>query len=87
MNTNLISISRRAYRLVNELCEAEVTILSVRFDMDYNTSQPHPFRFYIHAWKDEKFSRWADQYITTEDKQRHETLVRFVNGQVYALYD
>lgn len=84
MNTNLLSASRHAQVIVKELCEAQVTILAMRINMDYNTPIPHPFRFYIHAWNDENFTRWAIQYHTHESE--HETTVPFPDGQVFTLY-
>lgn len=87
MNTNLLPVSQRAYKIVEELNNAQVTILSMRIDMDYNTPCPHLFRFYIHAWNDQNFDRWAGEYLRHVDMQRHEIQVRFVNGMVYALND
>lgn len=84
MNTNLLSASRHAQHLMTELCEAQVTVLAMRIDMDYNTPIPHPFRFYIHAWNDENFTRWAVQYHAFESE--HETMVPFLEGQVFALH-
>lgn len=87
MNNNLISTTRHMQNMIQELCEADVTVLSARIDMDYNTPRPHPFRFYIHAWNDENYARWAVSYHTEENEQRHETTVPFLDGQVYVLND
>lgn len=87
MNTNLISAARHARNIMIELSDADVTVLSVRIDMVYNTPRPHPFRFFIHAWNDQNFARWAAQYITIKNKQRHETSVPFLDGQVFVLDD
>lgn len=70
--------------IMTELCEAQVTILAMRIDMDYNTPTPHPFRFYIQAWNDENFTCWASQYLTLESE--HESTVPFLEGQVFALH-
>ena len=85
MNTNLLSASRHAQHFMTKLCEAQVTVLAMRIDMDYNTPTPHPFRFHIHAWNDENFARWAVQYHTIESE--HQTTVPFLEGQVFALHD
>ena len=87
MNSNLLSASRHVQEIMKELCDAQVTVLAMRIDMDYNTPVPHPFRFYIRAWKDENFTRWAVQYHTNENVQRHETSVPFLGGQVFVLND
>ena len=87
MNSNLLSASSSMHKLLNELCEADVRVLAARIDMDYNTPRPHPFRFFIHAWKDENFTRWAAHYYTIENAQKHETYVPFLNGQVFVLND
>lgn len=87
MNSNMLSAFRHAQEIVNQLCEADVRILSVRIDMDCETPRPHLFRFYIHAWNDENFIRWAVQYQTCENEQRHETSVPFLDGQVFVLND
>ncbi len=87
MNSNLLSASRHAQEIMNELCEADVSILAMRIDMDYNTPRPHPFRFFIHAWNDANFHRWAVQYYAVNNEQRHETSVPFLDGQVFALHD
>lgn len=87
MNTNLLSASRHAQDIMNELCKADVTVLAMRIDMDYNTPMPHPFRFYIHAWNDANFARWAVQYHTNENVPLHKTSVPFLDGQVFVLND
>lgn len=87
MNSNLLSATRRMQNLMQELCEADVHILAARIDMDYNTPRPHTFRFHIHAWNDANFACWAVQYHTTENVQRHETTVPFLDGQVFTLND
>lgn len=87
MNSNLISATRHMQNLLQELCEADVAVLAARIDMNYDTPRPHPFRFFILAWNDENFKRWAAQYHTTENEQRHETSVPFLDGQVFVLND
>lgn len=82
MNTNLLSASRHAQQIMTELCEARVTILAARIDMDYNT--PDPFRFYIQAWNDENFLLWSAQYHTNVNKRT--TTVPFNDGQVFAIH-
>ena len=42
MNNNLISTARHMQNMVQELCEADVTVLSARIDMDYNTPPAAP---------------------------------------------
>ncbi len=86
-NYNLTDVSRHMQRTLQELCKAEVTVLSARIDMVYNTPTPRPFRFFIHAWNDANFTRWAVQYYTWENEQRHETSVPFLDGQVFVLND
>lgn len=87
MNSNLISATRHMQSILQELCKADVTVLAARIDQNYNTPRPHPFRFFIHAWNDMNYTRWAAQYHTCENEQRHETSVPFLDGQVYVLYD
>ena len=87
MNNNLISTARHMQNMIQELCEADVTVLSARISMNYNTPMPHLFRFNILAWNDENFARWAVQYRTYEDEQRHETSVPFLDGRVLVLHD
>lgn len=87
MNNNLISVTQHMQNLLQELCEADVRILAARIVMDYNTPGRTPFRFLIHAWNDENFTRWAEEYYTHENEQGHETTVPFLDGQVFVLND
>ena len=87
MNNNLISTTRHMQQILQELCEANVTVLAARIDMDYDTPKPHPFRFDIHAWNDLNFTLWAIQYHQWENNRRRATCVPFLDGQVFALYD
>ena len=83
-NTNLIPAEKQMSNLLEQLVRADVTILSVRIDMDYRTPDPHPFHFYIHAWEDSNFRVWARSYAQTIDVQG--THIPFGYGEVFSLH-
>ena len=84
-NKDLIPAERQMHNLLEQLVEAEVTVLAARVDMDYNAPCPYPFRFHIHAWGDSNFRVWASNYAQVEDKEQ--TTIPFGHGEVFSLHD
>lgn len=82
-NKDMILAERQMRNLLEQLDNAEVTVLSARLDMDYSTPRPHPFQFHIQAWGDSNFREWSRCYWLEESERQ--TTVPFGYGEVFSL--